>query len=71
MNIGGKLDLAALAALHRPADTDALEREVRRLAAQGLRLRDIASALHVHCLVVARVLERPPVDTLHLFDGDQ
>lgn len=63
-------DFAAPAALHRSADGHALEQKIRRLAEQGLKVRDTASALGVHCLVVARALERPPADSRPLFDGD-
>jgi hypothetical protein len=46
-HIGGRLDYAALAALHRPKDPEALAAEVRRLHATGLTARDIATALRI------------------------
>jgi hypothetical protein len=45
--IGGALRYELLAQQHRPRDQAALARECVRLAALGLRARDIASALRL------------------------
>lgn len=44
-HIGGTLDYAVLAKLHRPTDPETLGREARALAALGFTSRDIADAL--------------------------
>jgi len=62
-NIGGDLDLAAYAALaqrHRPTDPAALAGEIQRLAASGLKARDIATALRLPLDTVVNVLEASP-----------
>ena len=49
-NLAGTLGLAeysALAQLHRPTDPAELAAEIRRLAATGLRARDISTALRL------------------------
>lgn len=51
-NIGGVLDMAAMAALygrdtHRPTDGEALQAEIRRLHQTGLTARDIANSLRL------------------------
>ena len=49
-SLGGALDMAAYAALaqtHRPTDPAELAGEIRRLAATGLRARDISTALRL------------------------
>ncbi|HEX2492426.1 MAG TPA: hypothetical protein VHK24_01535 [Steroidobacter sp.] len=55
--IAGPVAYATSSQSHKPTDTEALAREIDRLTAQGLRARDIASALHVHPLIVLRTLE--------------
>lgn len=56
--IGGALDYAKLAQHHRPADPAALAGEIRRQASQGLKPRDIASAIGVHIDIVLRELRQ-------------
>lgn len=56
--IGGALDYARLARLHKPADPAALAAEIQRQHAQGLKPRDIASHLAVHVDVVLRALSK-------------
>lgn len=56
--IGGDLDYAKLAQHHRPADPAALTGEIRRQAAQGLKPRDIASAIGAHIAIVLRELRQ-------------
>lgn len=55
-SIGGKLDYARLAQMHRPTDTDALAREARRLTGDGLSVRDVAMALNVSAQAVEALL---------------
>ena len=58
-SIGGDLDLAAYAALaaaNRPTDPALLAAEIRRLAASGLKPRDIASALRLPLDTVVNAL---------------
>lgn len=45
--IGGVLDYEVLAQRHRPTDQDGMRIAARALAAQGLRVRDIAASLKV------------------------
>ncbi len=45
--IGGNLDLETMRVLYRPHDPAKLGAEVRRLAATGLKPRDISAALHM------------------------
>jgi hypothetical protein len=52
--IGGTIDYAALAQMHRPADPQAMVAEIRRLHGTGLTPRDISVALHI---ALAQVLE--------------
>jgi hypothetical protein len=59
-NIGGQLDYAKLAELHRPADQQAIANEVRRLHSEGLKPRDIASALHLGLNAVLALLRVQP-----------
>lgn len=54
--IGGRLDYAALAVLHRPRDESAMARAVRELAAQGLTERDIGQHLGLDPTAVRRLL---------------
>lgn len=56
--IPGKLDYTKLAQRHRPADPEAIGAEIRRQAAQGLKPRDIASAIGVHIDIVLRELRQ-------------
>lgn len=56
--IGGVLDYRLLAQRHRPADPSAIGAEIRRQASQGLKPRDIASALGVHIDIVLRELHQ-------------
>lgn len=58
-SIGGTLDLEALRMLHRPADPRLLAAEARRLAATGLRPRDIAQALRLPMSEVLSALQAP------------
>ncbi len=44
------------AELHRPTSIEELRREVVRLAADGLRVRDIASSLRLDLAVVINLL---------------
>jgi hypothetical protein len=51
-NIGGVLDMAAMATLygrdaHRPIDGEALQAECRRLRDSGLMAHDIAATLRI------------------------
>jgi hypothetical protein len=55
--IGGPVDYARLAQLHKPSDPAAIEREVRRLHAEGLTARDIAVALRLAPDVVINMLK--------------
>jgi hypothetical protein len=55
-SIGGPLDYAALARLHRPTEPAALQAEVRRLAASGLTAQDVATALRLDLVVVRTLL---------------
>jgi hypothetical protein len=57
-SIGGLLDYARLAELNRPADGDALAREVRRLLRDGLKPRDISIALRLDLAHVLELLRR-------------
>jgi hypothetical protein len=41
---------------HRPTDPAVLSREIRRLAAEGLRVRDIAQALRMNDAEVVNLL---------------
>jgi hypothetical protein len=41
----------------KPLPGDELAERIRQLAAQGLRVRDISSLLHVHPQIVIRVIE--------------
>lgn len=50
--IGGVLDYARLAQIHRPSDPVALAEEVRRLSASGLSPTDIAAALRIDLVQV-------------------
>ena len=52
--VGGTLEYAALAQLHRPTSPEAIAVEIRRLHAEGLKPRDIAVALR---LGLTQVLE--------------
>lgn len=57
MSIGGNLNYAALAQVHRPTDPMALRAEVRRLAAsQRLTAVDIATALNLNLVQVREML---------------
>lgn len=56
-NIGGKLDLRALARLHRPTEQELLAREARRLARQGLLAQDIGQAIGIAPAAVKLLLE--------------
>ena len=58
-NVGGRLDYARLANLHRPADPAAIAREVRRLHNTGLKPRDIAVALRIAPDQVMNMLDPP------------
>jgi hypothetical protein len=58
--IGGKLDYAALAVLHRPRDESAMARAVRELAARGLTEGDIGQHLGLDPTAVKRLLTLPP-----------
>jgi len=76
-NIPGALDLAALSLLaggdaksheqrsqqHRPTDPAELAGEIQRLAAQGLKARDIANALRLAEDEVVSVLNAPSLTT--------
>jgi hypothetical protein len=54
--VGGPLNYAALAQLHRPADPNRLATEIRRLHRDGLTAQDIATALRIDVVQVATVL---------------
>jgi hypothetical protein len=56
--IGGALDYRVLAELHRPRDDAALAAECRRLAAIGLRARDVATALRLDLGEVLAILKQ-------------
>ncbi|MCE7902127.1 MAG: hypothetical protein DYH20_05555 [Gammaproteobacteria bacterium PRO9] len=66
-SIGGRLDLATLAALsrpetmHRPHDAATLAREARELVALGLTPRDVAQALGLAEAEVQGLLRLPVV----------
>jgi hypothetical protein len=57
-SIGGRLDMAALAALteHRPSDPALLAREARGLIALGMTVSDVAQALGLTPSAVAQLL---------------
>ncbi len=55
-SIDGTLDYRLLAQQHRPTDQAALAAEVRRMASQGLRPRDIAAALGMNVVLVLHIL---------------
>lgn len=55
--VGGVADYRLLAELFRPRDAEALAREARRLAEQGLTPRDIATALRCEPAQVAGWLD--------------
>jgi hypothetical protein len=46
--------------MHRPTDPAALAAEIQRLAASGLKARDIATALRLGLDTVINVLEASP-----------
>ena len=54
--IGGTLNYAALAVLHRPTDESAMARAVRELAARGLTEHDIGQHLGLDPTAVRRLL---------------
>jgi hypothetical protein len=54
-SIGGQLDYARLAELHKPTDPSA---QIRRMHNEGLKPRDIASVLAIHIDVVLRALRQ-------------
>lgn len=54
--IGGTINYAELAQQHKPKDPSALAQEVRRLSAEGLKPRDIASHLGLHIDLVLMAL---------------
>lgn len=55
-HVGGRLDYATLAQLHRPADPTALAREAEGLMSQGLSARDVATALRLSLPAVLDLL---------------
>ena len=55
--IGGTLDYAKLAQLHRPREEAAMARAVRELAARGLTERDIGQHLGLEAKAVRRLLD--------------
>ena len=54
--MGVALDYARLSQLHRPTDPGAFAAEIRRLNAEGLKPRDIASHLGMQIDVVLTAL---------------
>lgn len=56
--IGGAMNYARLSQVHRPADPQALAKEVRRLASTGLTATDIATALRLNLAAVREMLGR-------------
>lgn len=56
--VGGRdaIEYVERAQRHRPTDPDAIAREVRRLAATGLRPGDVAAALRIALPVVLEAL---------------
>lgn len=54
--IGGALNYALLAQMHRPTDPAALAAEVRRLASTGLSVQDISTALRIDLAQVHEML---------------
>lgn len=56
MSIGGRVDYARLAQLHRPRTEDGMRIAARELARQRLSDRDIAQALQVDVAEVRRLL---------------
>lgn len=59
-NVGGPLDYATLAQMHRPKTAEALRREVQRLAQNGLTPNDIGSALKMSPASVRELLVATP-----------
>lgn len=59
MSIGGRLDYARLAQLHRPTDAPSMRSAVLDLDAQGLTPADIAAALRLSIPAVSALLTAP------------
>ncbi len=65
-NIGGTLDMAAMAMLygsrdqHRPSDPAVIAAEIRRLHRDGLKPRDIANSLRLGLGAVLEALRQEP-----------
>lgn len=58
-HIGGTLNLEAMRVLYRPTDPSKLGAEVRRLSREGLRPRDLATALRMPLSDVLAALRQP------------
>ncbi len=56
-HIGGTLDRAALAVLHRPTDPETMARAACALAARGFKPRDIADVLGLSKAAVTQLLK--------------
>lgn len=56
-HIGGTLDYAALATLHRPSDPAMLAREARHLLALGLTYADVAACIGISKAAVKQLLK--------------
>jgi hypothetical protein len=62
--VGGSLNYAALAQLHRPTSPKAISAEIRRLHADGLKPRDISVALRIDLSQVLQIIGELSADAV-------
>jgi hypothetical protein len=62
--VGGSLNYAVLAQLHKPTDPRAIAVEIRRMHAGGLKPRDVAVALRLDLSQVLEAIGEKPADPI-------